>query len=276
MRRILPLLLLLTLLPGLACSSSALPFLQPTPTVFVLPTFTASLAPPPTATATPVPPTRIIPPPPAWTSEFADPILAALAGQYPAYKDDFSGYNLGWFYIKRESPDGPFYAHLEDETLLLKIPDEREFRDAMVYNPNMIRRDFVLSVDFKFGKTQPHDILRFQFNQSAGQSVQLDLSKHEDWNFDWSLRAPQQTITGTYEYFSPEFINVTIILRGTECAFYLNHDPLGYLSDCRSGSVVEKSPRAVSFHLLSTTGYDALIMIDNVRLWDLEKVPGLP
>ncbi len=268
--------LLVVILFSLACSMGDLSFPQPVATAYHPPSVTPSPTRVPTPTATALPPTREVQPVPAWVAEFADPILAALVDQYPAYKDDFSGYNLGWFYVKRESPDGPFYAHIEEETLLLKIPDEREFRDAMVYNPNMIRRDFVLSVDFKFGKTQPHDILRFQFNQSAEQSVQLDLSKHEDWNFDWSLRAPQQTITGTYEYFSPEFINVTIILRGTECAFYLNHDPLGYLSDCRSGSVVEKSPRAVSFHLLSITGYDALIMIDNVRLWDLEKVPGLP
>lgn len=261
---------------SLACSMGDLSLPQPAATAYRPPSVTPSPTQVPTPTATALPPTRVMQPIPAWVGEFADPILAALVGQYPAYKDDFSGYNLGWFYVKRESTDGPFYAHLEDETLLLKIPDEREFRDAMVYNPNMIRRDFVLSVDFKFGKTQPHDILRFQFNQSAEQSVALDLSKHEDWSFDWSLRGPRQTVTGTYDYFSPEFVNVTIILRGTECAFYLNHDPLGYLSACRSGSVVEKSPRAVSFHLLSATGYDALIMIDNVKLWDLEKVPGLP
>lgn len=275
MRRILPLLLLLTLLPGLACSSSALPFLQPTPTVFILPTFTASPAPPPTATLTPVPPTRIVPPPPAWTSEFADPILAALADQYPVFKDDFSGYNLGWFFVKRDSTDGPFYATLENESLLLRIPTEREYRDFFVYNPYLRRADFVLELDFKFGKTQPQDVLRFQFNQSADQSVQLDLSKHEDWSFDWSLRSPQQSASGAYQYFSPEFIHVTVILRGQECAFYVNEEPLGYLSQCRTGSVVERSPRAVSIHLLSVTGQDAMVSIDNVRLWDLQKVPGL-
>jgi hypothetical protein len=264
------------LLLSLACSTTNLSLPQPVATVYHPPSVTPSPTQIPPPTATPLPPTREVQPVPAWVAEFADPILVALVNQYPAFKDDFSGYNLGWFYVKRDSSDGPFYAHIEDETLLLKIPDGREYRDSMVYNPNMIRRDFVLSVDFKFGKTQPHDILRFQFNQSAGQSVELDLSKHEEWSVDWSLRNPLQTTTGTYEYFSPEFINVTIILRGTECAFYLNHDPVGYLSNCRTESVVEKSPRAMSLHLLSTTGYNALIMIDNVKLWDLEKVPGLP
>jgi hypothetical protein len=208
-------------------------------------------------------------------ADFSDPILAALGDAPPAFKDDFSGYNLGWFYVKRGSADGPFYAPIEEEALPLRIPTGREYRDFFVYNPYLRRADFVLTLDFKFGKTQPFDVLRFQFNQSADQSVQLDLSKHEDWSFDWSLHSPLQTASGTYQYFSPEFIRVTVIMRGQECAFYVNDDPLGYLSQCRAGAEVEKSPRAVSFHLLSTTGQAAQVTVDNVKLWDLDRVPGL-
>ncbi len=260
---------------GLACSSLALPSFQATPTVFIVPTLTFTPTPPPTASPSPLPPTRVVPPPPAWVADFSDPILAALVGVPPAFKDDFSGYNLGWFYVKRGSADGPFYAPIEDETLPLRIPTGREYRDFFVYNPYLRRADFVLTLDFKFGKTQPFDVLRFQFNQSADQSVQLDLSKHEDWSFDWSLRSPLQTVSGAYQYFSPEFIRVTVIMRGQECAFYVNDDPLGYLSQCRAEAVVDRSPRAVSFHLLSTTGQDALVTLDNVKLWDLDQVPGL-
>lgn len=259
----------------LACSAveSLLP--QPTATAFVPPTVTSSPTLPPTASPSPLPPTRVVPPPPAWVADFSDPILAALGDAPPVFKDDFSGYNLGWFYVKRDSADGPFYAPIEEEALPLRIPTGREYRDFFVYNPYLRRADFVLTLDFKFGKTQPFDVLRFQFNQSADQSVQLDLSKHEDWSFDWSLRSPLQTASGAYQYFSPEFIRVTVILRGQECAFYVNDDPLGYLSQCRAEAVVDRSPRSVSFHLLSTTGQDALVTLDNVKLWDLDQVPGL-
>jgi len=208
-------------------------------------------------------------------ADFSDPILAALGDSPPTFKDDFSGYNLGWFYVKRDSEDGPFYAPIEEEALPLRIPTGREYRDFFVYNPYLRRADFVLTLDFKFGKTQPFDVLRFQFNQSADQSVQLDLSKHEDWSFDWSLHSPLQNVSGAYQYFSPEFIRVTVIMRGQECAFYVNDDPLGYLSQCRAEAVVDRSPRAVSFHLLSTTGQQALVTVDNVKLWDLDQVPGL-
>ena len=260
---------------GLACSSLALPSFQATPTVFIVPTLTFTPTPPPTASPSPLPPTRVVPPPPAWVGDFSDPILAALGDTPPVFKDDFSGYNLGWFYVKRGSADGPFYAPIEEEALPLRIPTGREYRDFFVYNPYLRRADFVLTLDFKFGKTQPFDVLRFQFDQSPEQAVQFDLSKHEDWSFDWSLRSPQQSASGAYQYFSPEFIRVTVILRGQECAFYVNDDPLGYLSQCRAEAVVDRSPRSVSFHLLSTTGQQALVTVDNVKLWDLDQVPGL-
>lgn len=261
---------------GLAGCIPALAFPTPTATLFLPPTLTPTVTPSPTPTATPIPPTRVIAPPPAWVKEFADPILDAVLKVPPTFKDDFSGYNLGWFYTVRDSARGPYYAHLEEEALVLRIPEGREFKDSWVYNPYLRHADFVLTLDFKFYKTQPYDVLRFQFNQSADQNVQLDLSKHEQWFIDWSLRSPKQAVKGTYQTFSPEFNRVTILMRGQACAFYLNDDPLAYLSDCRTSAVVEKSSRAVSFHLLSTTGQDAEIVIDNVKIWDLSKVPGLP
>jgi hypothetical protein len=257
-----------------ACKVMDVPPALPTDAPTQLPTLV--LSPLPTATPVPFRLPLTAKPIPAWAKTFADPILLALTNRPPDFIDDFSGYNLGWLYVISGSRSNPFYAHIQDEALLLKIPDENERRDSMVYNPNLIRRDFVLSLDFRFGKTQPYDTLRFQFNQSATQSVELNLSKHEDWSFDWSLRNSLQAHTGRYEYFSPERINVLIIMKGNECAVFLNHDPLDYISDCRPGSMVQSSPLAVSFHLLSTSGYDAFVTIDNVKLWDLEKIPDLP
>ncbi len=266
-----------TLLFALACMlvdfSRPTPTTTPTETPLETPTFI--LLPTQTATPSPVHPLSLSEPIPPWIKDFSDPIFEAVANHPPAFEDDFSGYNLGWLYFNYGSQAGPFYAPIQDESLTLKIPGKNNRRDSMVYNSNLIRRDFVLSLDFKFGKTQPDDTLRFQFNQSADQSVILDLSKHEDWSFDWSFHNSLQSHAGRYYYFSPEYINVLIVMKGSECAVFLNHDPLDYLSDCRSGSMVQPSSLAVSFHLLSITGYDAFITIDNVKLWDLEKIPDL-
>jgi hypothetical protein len=184
--------------------------------------------------------------------------------------------NRGWFYFIPGSRIQPYYAHITGGTLILNLPEGAEKRDSMIFNPKLIRKNFVLSLDFKFGKTEPDDTLRFQFDQTADQSVTLDLSRNQNWNFQWSFRNDLQTGTGTYYYFSPERINVVIIIRGNECAVYLNHDPLDYLSNCRSGPIVRSSPLAVTFHLLGKPGDTATVTIDDVKLWDLDKIPNTP
>jgi hypothetical protein len=213
---------------------------------------------------------------PAWVTDFANPILTALAGRAPDFKDDFSGYNLGWFYVIPGSPAGPYYARIQDEVLLLEVTDEDGGGNSMAYNPWLIRRNFVLSLNIRFGKTETKDILRFKFDQSADRSVELDLSRNENWAIDWNLHNDQQTAAGTYDHFPPERINVAVIMQGSECAVYLNHDPLVYLKDCRPGPGARSSPLAVSFHLLAARGSGANVAIDNVKLWDLDEIPDIP
>jgi hypothetical protein len=267
--------LALIVLLCLSCMAIELPGSIPvntppeSPTAFSFPTQIPNSSPTriPTATTAPVP---------SWVAEFANPILIKLAGRQPDYKDDFSGFNQGWFYLIPESQINPHYAQILGGVLTLKIPNGKETRDAMVYNPKLAHQNFVLSFDFKFGKTQPNDVLRFQFSQTTGQSVWLDLSKNEDWSFDWGLHGQENSASGTYYYFSPERINVAIIMQGNECAVYLNHDPLDHMDNCRDDPNARLSSMAMSLHLLSTTGHDASVTIDNMKFWNLDKVPDLP
>jgi hypothetical protein len=252
-----------------SCTSVDLPRFRLTDTRIPLPTRTPTPTATRTPTPTPLPPTTTPVPIPAWVSGFADPLLAEMEDHPPDFQDNFTQLNQGWFYFGSGSRTGPFYAHLQDGALLLKLPEGPERNDLMVFNPELIRTDFILSFDFKFWKTEPKDILRFQIEESAERRVSLDLSKSEDWSFSWSLRTDRQLNTGTYDYFSPERVNVVIIMQGTECAVLLNHDPLDYLRDCRNRPVIRSSPTAVSFHLLSIPGRAAELTIDNVKLWDL-------
>jgi hypothetical protein len=154
--------------------------------------------------------------------------------------------------------------------MILKIPDGQERKDAMVYSPKLARKNFVLSLDFTFGKTEPDDILRFQFKQNESQSVIIDLSKNETSSINVNLYNNAQSSADIYEYFGPEWINVVIIIK---CAVYINHTPFAYLKDCRAIPVAQPALSSVSFHLLSTTGHPATVTIDNVKLWDLDKIP---
>jgi hypothetical protein len=60
-------------------------------------------------------------------------------------------------------------------------------------------------------------------------------------------------------------------MRGEECALHINHDPLGYLSECRSDTFPASGHQTLSVHLLSTTGNPATVVVDNVKIWDLDK-----
>lgn len=295
-----------TIIFTLACSIanplSSLPASTPTDTLTEAPTLTPS----PTQTLTPtatLQPVLSPTPLPSWVADFSDPILAALANQQPDFQDDFSPVciynsvrlkkcptpdeevdfpdgivlqNQGWFYVDPNSHKGPLYAHVQDGYLFIKLPEGTENKDSMVYSPKLISRNFVLSFDFQFDKTQPPDAVRFQFDQAKDQSIALDLFKNKSWTFHWGLHNDWKSRGGAFDYFPPGYINIMFIMRGTDCAVYLNNVPFDYFSDCRSGPIVRSSPRAVSFHVLGDPGHPAAMVVDNVKLWDLDKIRGLP
>ncbi|MEW6405972.1 MAG: hypothetical protein AB1649_29650 [Chloroflexota bacterium] len=237
------------------------------PTGFPFPTLTPEpTLPPPTATAIPVP---------GWVADFSDPILKSLSDRRPTMEDEFSPYNQGWFIRNPEDIYRPYYAHVKDGALFLQLPEATGRKVLTVYNPRLRYRDFVLSFDFKFGKTEPDDILRFQFGQSADETVSLDLSKNETWTYRWTVFAGLNSEEGTYDYFSPEYLNVTIIIRGDECAVYLNHDPVQYFESCRPHPAPMLPPQGINFHLIGT-GRPLEVVIDNFRLWDLAGIAALP
>jgi hypothetical protein len=201
-------------------------------------------------------------------SEFVAPVLASLDGQVPVYQDDFDGsLNHGWFYFLPGSRRNPFQAHIEYETLWVELPRADERRDAWVYNPKLSRDDFVLTFDFQFEETQPPDHARFQFDQSPEHSVMFDVIKDRTWRLRWGLGP--DTLQGSFDYFPPERIPVTIIMKGPACAVILNDTPVVYVEHCRPGSMVRSVPWAVSFHVVSQPRYPAAVTIDSIKLWEL-------
>jgi hypothetical protein len=206
---------------------------------------------------------------PNWVRGFAEPILESLAGRPPDFRDDFSEFR-GWYH---PSAGGAYRAEISDDVLHLQLPDGAERRVTQVFNARLVRADFVLMFDFKFGKSEPGDSLRFQLDESAARSLRLDLAKNEDWTIAWRLLSQLSSQADTYDYFAPEWISVTIVVRGEQCAVLLNRDPLVHAGSCRSGSAVRPSPQAVSFQLLSVSGRPAELTIDNVMQWDLTTSP---
>lgn len=254
----------------LACTTSGL--FQPTQTA--MPTEEPWLVTPlPTRTAIPttVPQYPQATPVPAWVTEFADPILAAAADRKPDFQDDFSQHR-GWFYVLSDIY-GYFPAERTDGKLFLRLPEKTE--DSLLFNQKLNRSNFVLTLELRFVHDQPWDTIRFQFERSPDDIVTFDLTNNRNWSFQWGSQANPRSTSGIYEHFPPEYIPVTIIMQGAQCAVFLNDDPLAYADNCIT-SLDSSSNWKVTFHLLRDTPQAVVVNFDNVKLWDLDKIPNLP
>jgi len=268
-------LMFLTLISAV-CSADNPP--QALPASISVPTVTPTMTPAQTRTPTPLSifqPNETALPFPAWIKEFSDPILVGLVGRRPEFQDDFTLLNKGWFYFMA-GDTRPFYAHLQYGTLWVGLSEKERDRDSMVYSPKLVRKNFVLRFDLQFEESQPEDHFRFQVEQSKDEIVIFDLYKNKMWTLHAGDLGGPSKMAGTYDYLAPERIIILIIMRGKECAIYLNNDPLAYLDDCRTGPVIRKSPSAVSFHTMAEFGHPAAVTIDNLKLWDLDRAPYYP
>jgi hypothetical protein len=210
---------------------------------------------------------------PEWVTEFADPILFAIADQRPVFQDDFSTYR-GWINFQ-SGTKGYIYAERFEEKLLLKLPED--VKESAFYNPRFLNnaKNFVLTLDLRFHHNQPEDTIRFQFDGFPNEHVAFDLSNNRKWTFHWESNNTLQSISGVYPHFPPEHVPVTIIMLDTECAVYLNDDPLVYINDCRPQPTVDSEDWTISFRLLREHLHAVLINIDNLKLWDLDRIPAL-
>ncbi len=195
----------------------------------------------------------------------------------PDLQNGYSLLNSGWFFIIPDNLRNPLYAHIENGALVLTLPSGKEHRDFWVYNPQFIQWNFALQFDLEFYEAEPEDKFRFQFDQTPEQSVAFDLSRNQNWSLYWGSLADWQSKTGTYANFPPdEPITVLVISKGEECAVYLENAPLAHSADCRSEPVTRSIPWAMKFHLLAEPGHTAVITIDNVKMWDLNKNLDIP
>jgi len=264
-------LLIIVLIFTLACAkinfSQAEPTFMPFPTVMPIP---STLPPTQAVDYTPLTIYPQATPLPEWVTEFAGPILEAIKNERPIFQDDFSTYR-SWF--KRNSGENSYeYAERFEEKLLLTLNEDS--KESVFYTPRYLnRKNFVLTLDLRFYHNQPEDTIRFQFDGFENEHVAFDLTNNRSWMFHWKSENTLQNISDTYPHFPPDHIPVTIIMLERECAVYLNNDPLVYVNDCRELPTDKKFENwLTSFHLLRSGNHKVLINIDNLKLWDLDRI----
>jgi hypothetical protein len=228
------------------------------PTVTPTPTLILAVASTPTPTVTPTPrPTRTASPQPEWVTEFAEPILEAIADRTPSFQDDFGAGSAGW---KEDYCPGSM-KYIEGELVVT---------DCRVFRTNIDWRDFALEVDVRFLEGTISTAEWWLHFRDPGESSGLDhiLTLSDNGNVRISLAKR----TGGHD--SAHFDNVALsnnqtnhillIAKGNRFAFYLNGQPLHY---------AENDALRFGMSWFDPTGEVAM---DNFKIWDISDIPELP
>ncbi len=221
---------------------------SPAPTATANPTATGTAKPTSTSTTTPTRTPRPTPTathPPAWVTDFAEPILSVIANYPPTIQDDFHDNSGGW------------YAGHHDNTYQFHfINNELIFEDCSANRSKMAFTDFVLELDFHINSNSRlsiyyRNLYSFLIKQDGHLEIQLS---------PWTKETP---IDISVEVPRPN--HVLLIAQGNRYAFYVNEKPIYYLEDSH-------------FFTRETIFFTShgKIALDNLKIWDLEKVPNVP
>lgn len=210
---------------------------------------------PSTATSTPTTrPTRTPIPKPAWVTDFAEPILAAIANQTPDFQDDFSKRTANWTQVSWCDPSRAKYV---DGTLVIT-----PLQGCDMNLNNLWYSDFVAEVEGRFlsGYSQnSYWSLGFRLTENADDKVgfQYDgwLWGHSDYNSE--VRGHSAGSTN----------RLLVIARGSQIAFYVNDNPAFFWTNA--------TPRRGTFNLgvwNSQWGTDTAVSFDNFKVWDISDI----
>lgn len=218
-----------------------------TPTPQATPIHTAV----PTQTAIPSPttqPTATSEPQPAWITEFADPILSAIAGRAPDYEDDFTSNKGKW--------KCPWEWKLKIGDGVMTVSD-CPFAREMWYP------DFVIEMDARYLSSRPDDRWRFHYRMNGYQNF-------IDFEQDGDLLVGFEELGGANNYIRLDDVlrpglednHVQIIVKDQSVALFVNDRPV-YYGDLKPGW---KNGR-----MLWSGG--GKVAFDNFKIWDIRQLP---
>jgi len=232
-------------------------------------TLTATLVPVPTSTNGPLPtrtplPTSTSTPQPEWVTDFAQPILDAIALRAPDFQDDFDDKSGGW----RQPEKNPCGQRIEirDGELVLT--------DCRAHPANIDYADFVAEFDARFLPDTSrrseweiffrlHDTSYTYFGVNYDGSAAIgNLSKIGE-----KLEFPSVAKPGL------ETNHLLVIAKGSKFAFYMNNQPFHYLespSVFRQGDIwLANYDGSGSVDL----AHPAIVAFDNFKIWNIDDLP---
>ena len=204
---------------------------------------------------------------------FAEPILAAIADRPLDFEDDFTTPDKGWRLGFPGGPPNGDRLEITDGVVRMTLFEGTE--GMLTRLDWMWLKDFVLMVDSRqvsggYGSPQmvvwgnPDDTWGQVAIQSGTASWNLSKGPGDQWP-PWPK--------GSGDVVSPigETNHILIVARGPQLAIYLNGVPVAYVEDQEIDVAWTK---ALSFNCGGQP--DMVCEFDNVKLWNLDNVPGLP
>jgi hypothetical protein len=229
-----------TFTPG-APTGTPLPSLTPTASETSTPSFTPS--PRPTNTPTPQP---------GWVTDFAQPILEAIADRSPSFQDDFGPGSTGW---EKDYCAGSM-KYMDGELVIT---------NCRVFRPNTDWRDLALEVDMHFIKgtgSSTEWALHFRDVGNSGHNLSLFHNGLVIISFTKAVGDSDLVEFRNSTLSNDQTHHILLIAQGKRFAFYLDGQPLSYAENDEY-----LFGRWVFF---SEPGAAAL---DNLRIWDISKIP---
>jgi hypothetical protein len=225
---------------------------DPAPTNTSVPssTLTSTITSTSTPSRTPTPrPTRTNTPQPAWVTEFAQPILDAIAVRSPNFQDDFHDKSGGW---QADDWCGSRMDYADGELVVT---------DCRLSDSHINYSDFVVEFDARYllaPTTDSH--WSFHFRTTEGPSYSLQIAYGGDVHI--SLDS-----AGDYDF--PGAANpgiqsnhIMVIAKGSKIAIFINGEAL-FSTDVT----------LLRYGDLRFFSDDTVLAIDNFKIWNIYDLP---
>jgi hypothetical protein len=212
-----------------------------------------------TAIVTTVPTTQV-----EFAQAFAGPILAVIAEYPPNFEDDFT-IDTGWIYFA-----SPCSFDIEDGLLRVQLGTE----SCAFTNEALTRKDFVFQFDSRMTAGDAMSMIQVNYHHitSGGGIYQLTMnSLTQDWLVTIFKEVANAQIAQGTGLVSPmgEYTQVQIIARGSRSAIYINGTPAAYFEDPEFNTSGRTWFSCASYA-------ETICEFDNIKLWELASIPGLP
>jgi hypothetical protein len=243
-------------------------------------TFTPTVSNTPIPSVTPSPrPTKTATPMPAWVTDFAEPILAAVADGPPDFEEDFSQVEPNWYLETVNCPDNG--CSLSDGVLsVAAFPGNNKggWAEQPLGPCCSGFKTFVIQVDVDPSKLTDENTssIWYTSNMYEGNkfTTKFQLTFELKKDLRWFISIDPSGFGGNSGQLPPSTplpIIFTLISRNSMLAIYLNDIPVTFVE--YAGEQYQPGFELCTWSAGETAAHTEF---DNIKVWNLDKIPSLP